>query len=111
MSVEVPPPPILFRLWPFLVQFVNRLNMIDVGPSLRVSSWWRDVETNRRVGGHPESQHLLGLAIDVVGDPFERQLLLAQLGQFGLVGVDEGSHLHVQALPAGRARVLGFFSD
>lgn len=109
MSVRPPPHDVIEQVFPFLIDFARRLSGVRVGPSIRLSSWYRDVETNARVGGHPDSQHRLGLAIDVVGDPVEREFLLPQLRQLGLVGVFEHTHVHIQLLPAGRARFVGLF--
>ena len=106
MSVEVPPLEVIARTLPHLVAFLGRLGSTEVGPSLRLSSWYRDAETNRRVGGHPRSQHLLGLALDVVGDRIELLAFLEQVRLVGLIGIDEESHVHVQYFPAGRAEYL-----
>lgn len=109
MAVQIPPLEVIVRTLPFLSAFLGRLGTTEVGPTLRLSSWYRDAATNRRVGGHPQSQHLLGLALDVVGSRDELDAFLVQVRIAGLVGLDEGSHVHVQLLPAGRAGPL--FAD
>lgn len=47
---------------------------IKTGAAIVVQSWYRDPETNRRVGGVDNSEHLLGNAVDwhPVGVPIER---------------------------------------
>ncbi len=77
-------------------------------PPVNLSSYMRTRERNRLVGGHPESQHLVGLAADFTG-PTQRFKQWAEY--YGLVAVDEGSHLHLQRLPAVQARGLVFFID
>jgi len=47
----------------------------------------------------PDSQHLLGLAADLVTDFPEA--VAQRLDAVGLVAVDEGTHVHVQLLPPG----------
>jgi len=37
-----------------------------MGKPIIVTSWYRDAETNRRVGGHPRSRHMQGMATDFV---------------------------------------------
>lgn len=64
-----------------------------------VSSWWRSPAENRQVGGDPYSQHLLGLGVDLVVE--DAQLAVTSLTQFGLVALNEGSHVHVQRFAAG----------
>lgn len=80
--------------------------------SVRVTSFYRDPAHNRRVGGHPLSQHVIGLAFDLgaEADPeVIRRLVLA-----GLRIVDErdGSapHYHVQVGPPGTVAALGLES-
>lgn len=65
------------------------------------TSWFRDPLQNRNVGGHPESQHLLGLAVDLVTD--EPQLAVTALTGLGLTAFNEATHVHVQYWPAGIA--------
>lgn len=59
-----------------------------------VRSWKR----NSAVGGHPNSRHLLGLAIDVVLDEkgLNGQLFMSECERQGLVCLDEDDHFHVQ---------------
>jgi len=74
-------------------------------PSVTLTSWWRTRYQNALVGGHPSSQHLTGLAIDLLSDvPGDRFASAARL--VGLVPVDEGDHWHVQRFAASAARGL-----
>lgn len=77
-------------------------------PSLWVTSWWRDPWNNATVGGHPESQHLYGLALDF--DSSNLCQLEENLQNTDLVVVREQTHVHVQVYPAGMLGQLGFFS-
>lgn len=70
-----------------------------------VSSWWRSRPENARVGGDPNSQHLLGLAVDIVGGS-SNMVLAAKLGATGLIALNEGTHVHAQLYPAGVVRPL-----
>ena len=114
MAVVVPPRHILQVTLPHVIAFLNgvgrALQFTHDAEKLRASSWWRDLETNRRVGGQPDSQHLLGLALDVVGPDEVRVGLAIELRGLGLIAIDELSHLHVQLLPAGQARGEGLFA-
>lgn len=110
MSVRIPPPEVIRAAFPQLVDFLTRLQGIRVGPSIRLTSWYRDAVTNRRAGGAPDSQHRLGLALDLVGEEFQLGQLLVDIRAVGLVGVRETSHVHVQLLPAGVARASGLFT-
>lgn len=114
MSVVIPPQHVLQITLPHVIVFLNKLarGLISTAgfEKLRASSWYRDFEANTRVGGHPESQHLLGLALDVTGPIEVRDRLLIELRGVGLVAVDELSHVHVQLLAAGQARGEGLFA-
>lgn len=77
-------------------------------PPIQATSYIRTPQRNAEVGGAPESQHLIGTALDVTG-PTERFADFAR--QLGLVVVDEGSHVHLQLFPAGGARAAGLFPD
>lgn len=62
-----------------------------------VTSWVRSNRHNNRVGGHPKSWHLDGLAVDVLlddmslADQFEEKV--ERLGYKALV---ESTHIHCQ---------------
>lgn len=92
--------------WPQLVPFLQLVNFAWTG-GLEPTSWWRDPISNRNVGGSPESQHLFGLAVDAAGTHDARRQLVERARAVGLVAVDEGSHVHVQAFPRGALAQLG----
>jgi len=73
----------------------------------RATSWFRTSTRNEQVGGQPDSQHLLGLAIDLWEPDLDD--LAARMRATGLVTVRYGGHVHVQAWPAGTARRRGWF--
>lgn len=68
----------------------------------RVTSFFRSVERNRQVGGSGSSQHLYGLAADVVVPRGWRARAIQRARRAGLVVIDEGDHLHVQYFRADR---------
>lgn len=75
-----------------------------------LTSWYRNPQQNAEVGGHPESQHLVGLAADLVvarGGPWSPEEVAARLRFLGLTVSAQPTHLHVQALPPGGLRRLG----
>lgn len=84
--------------------FINRTmaaaGSLDVTPT----SWYRSISDNARVGGDPFSQHLVGWAIDAVGP--DQQMFAKRLRLSGITTVQEASHLHFQAFPAGVLRRL-----
>ncbi len=104
MAVTTPP----FEVWgpveglaPGIYRdFISRVVRGLSGPDVFLSSWWRSPIGNQRVGGNPNSQHLLGLAFDlVVPNP---QLVVTALNRQGVIALNEGDHVHVQLLAAGR---------
>jgi len=100
MSLEAPPQALLDR-WPWAYrEFIQRAVWALQGdPTAYVTSWWRSREMNNSVGGHPYSQHRLGFAVDVITPA--PSLIADRFRSAGLVPVIEGSHVHVQAFPAG----------
>ena len=117
MSVVGPPAFIAASAFrPFLFEFVRAVRSIDLRPVTAVgvsrvdaTSWWRGIEENRRVGGDPFSQHLVGLAVDVAlvqNTARGRSALIASAARAGLRGVDERDHVHLQLWPAGQLRRL-----
>lgn len=103
MPVYLPPEPIIAQVLPQLRQFLQQLSRVYFPPDTRVTSWFRSVQQNLAVGGDSRSQHLAGLALDLV--TVERAHLVDQLRLVGLIAVDEGNHVHVQALPRERSPV------
>ena len=72
-----------------------------------VTSWYRGPVRNEAVGGHRQSQHLLGLAFDVVGPDLAQ--LQADLRVAGFNTVTYPDHVHAQALRSGEAAIFGLF--
>ena len=61
-----------------------------------VTSWYRTVDHNAEVGGHPRSAHLVGLAVDVVYDGSRPGPQAdAWLALHGLKRLVEGDHDHL----------------
>lgn len=83
----------------------------DVGDDTIVTSWHRSPFHNREVGGDPDSQHLVGLALDIVpGKPSPRLAIneaAARFTEAGFVVVPAPTHLHIQTFPAGILRRVG----
>jgi len=103
VSLQAPP-----AMTPEIIDFVQRLNVawrMARQPHVQATSWWRSRLDNARVGGHPNSQHLTGLAVDVLPDAAGEAF--AQFARrVGLVVVDEGDHFHVQRYLASASRGL-----
>lgn len=99
MSVVAPPS--WLAAWPPVGDFVARVRRIDADAF--ATSWWRGIADNARVGGHPYSQHLLGLAADFVPGRTPAGRIVALARAQGLVAIDEGDHVHLQLLRAGLA--------
>jgi hypothetical protein len=107
--IQSPPQEWLAPLSPLYSYLLGRLSQIGAGdPSMIATSWYRSDSENRRVGGHPESQHLFGFALDVVSE--NPEYVVTSSRSLGLVAVDEIDHVHIQIFPAGFLRSLGLFS-
>lgn len=109
MSVEWPPYEVIVRSWPFIYHFWNDLGRLGGELAHRqipvnATSYYRDPESNRRANGHPSSQHLAGLAVDVVGD-LEAITEIART--LGMQVVRYRTHVHIQYFPPGVAGTLG----
>ncbi len=101
MSFEQPPwsDPTIRLLTPWIGGLVNAVLRAHMeAPFREITSWYRNPPHNTAVGGAATSQHLVGLAVDLIpasevgADALRRQ---------GLFVVNEFDHLHVQAWPAG----------
>lgn len=70
-----------------------------------VTSWWRTIARNVKVGGESDSRHLDGLGIDAEPDPpHTTKELLDEARRLGLHGLDEGDHAHIQLYAKGQDR-------
>lgn len=92
---------------------VGALSEIDqgnVGETI-LTSWFRTLLENRRVGGHPDSQHLVGLAFDVVPGKGTGPLAINEAAQiferFGFTVEPAEKHVHVQTFPPNILRPAG----
>lgn len=72
----------------------------------RITSWWRSIDRNAIVKGADWSQHLVGLAFDLVVEEGDREALVALLEARGWTVLRYTDHLHLQWLPYGRLREL-----
>lgn len=109
MSVFAPPGFIVFRVDLFAPgvygAFFSRLLRSGLPSDTRVTSWWRNPTRNAEVGGAPTSQHLLGLALDLISNRPDE--IVRAVRRSGLIVVPESDHVHVQAWPAGIASRIG----
>jgi len=85
------------------ISFLIRLS--QQFPGTQWTSFIRTPEANRAVGGARFSQHLLGLAIDVVPPQDEWPQFLA-VAQQKLIVFQEDDHIHLQVLPSGLSESL-----
>jgi hypothetical protein len=81
--------------WPF---FYGTVGAVRVHAPVEVSSWWRSTACNAEARGKETSQHLYGVALDVVGAGARD--VADQLRAFGWTVLDEGNHWHAQVFPA-----------
>lgn len=76
--------------------FVDSIVILAVRFPLSVTSWLRSPAHNSDVGGHNNSHHMLGLAVDVVLDnPADTLAITDRAKRLGLRVLDEGDHLHI----------------
>lgn len=75
-------------------QYINDL-LLQAPDPIHIASAYRSPETNRKVGGVPNSKHLTGDAFDIrkIGDQARN---LEYLRSNGMTILDEGDHFHVQ---------------
>ena len=77
--------------------FFNALFAIATITQASITSTYRTTEHNTRVGGHPQSKHLVGLAGDLIPINKTKEPLLKLLVQnYDLKLVIEKDHYHIQ---------------
>jgi hypothetical protein len=103
-GVAIPPPEIVQGSFQAALYVWFDLQQASLGgdDDVLITSWWRTRGGNAAVGGHPESQHLIGSAVDLVGPSIAS--FSARLRWLHLV--HEADHLHAQLWPAGGAADL-----
>lgn len=80
-----------------LYDFAQLALEIAMRHSASITSWYRTQNRNRAVGGHPQSKHLQGLAVDLVpDDTSSKHAIIADASAAGLLAIDEGDHIHIQ---------------
>ncbi len=92
----LPPPDAFWEHFP-VSYFVDQVNQSwEFG--IDATSWWRSWVENLRVGGsvRPLSQHLVGLAADIVGRPGPLGRFVTAARRRGLIVVPYSTHVHVQ---------------
>jgi hypothetical protein len=82
-----------------IAEYMEDVREVLGGGAIRITSWYRDPATNRRVGGASRSRHLSGDAVDFYCDHISVSQAYAKLnpwhgGQGGLA-VKPGSFLHI----------------
>lgn len=80
-------------------------------PQLTTTSGERSIGDNQRVGGQPDSQHLIGLAVDFVGPSGALALFEMACMRLALSTKPSGTHLHVQMFPASDMVVARLFPE
>ena len=81
-----------------MTDFLELILLTCMKHKCSVSSWIRTPKHNKKVGGSSNSQHMLGLAVDLVPDGTDWDPIVQDLRRFGLVAVIESDHIHVQKM-------------
>jgi len=105
--LEVPPAALLVYTKPATIAFLRAV-LGSLSGNWQLTSWYRDAAHNRSVGGNRRSQHLLGLAVDVVGDRWSLSETAELARALDLTAVQEGDHLHLQMFRAGQLEAGGY---
>lgn len=118
----VPPPPDTIKFFDRLIPGIWQnwvanveagLVQVDAhsGGQTTITSWWRSPNKNRAVGGHADSQHLVGLAFDVVPGKGTSLLAISEAAdifrRLGFTVDPAETHVHVQTFPPGILRRVG----
>lgn len=87
-----------------MLQFLQVAIILAQRYNCSVTSWFRTPARNKRVGGHPNSAHIGGFALDLVPDnPASKAALIDDAHEAGLDAVDEGHHVHIEVDPSNQA--------
>lgn len=79
-------------------EFLWRMIAMSTRYPFRVTSFYRDKDSNLAVGGHPHSRHQFWLAMDVIlRNQDDKAGFITDAKRLGLVIVDEPDHIHIQA--------------
>lgn len=78
------------------VQLLIAVLVVARATDVSISSFLRTPERNEAVGGRPNSLHLVGLAVDLVGEPATLGRVASIWRAIGLDAIDEGDHLHLE---------------
>ena len=77
--------------------FGNLIALVLLYSNGSVVSGLRSVKHNREVGGHENSLHLVGLAVDVVFDTEDDVVVGIRMAErLGLLAIVEQGHVHIQ---------------
>ena len=102
MTILPPPHAQVRDFLQFYRWLLPRLNALsDRFPDAVATSWYRDPIRNAAVGGSPRSQHLVAFAVDFAMPAGQMASFTNAANAQGMVGINEGSHVHVQMFPAG----------
>ena len=79
--------------------FAQKIAQLQAITPFSVTSWWRSRQRNQDKGGHVDSLHLIGLAVDVILDDWsELNTLTHYIKRIGLSykPYSGNTHLHIQ---------------
>jgi len=79
------------------IDFFSILMALDTMYPFSVTGGKRTKARNAKVGGDPNSRHLLWFATDIVlDDPTTTKAFLAEAKRQGLIALEEADHIHLQ---------------
>lgn len=108
-GVDNSPPPDIQAVLQDTAQRMEAVRAL-LGFPINVSSGYRCEEVNRIVGGVPDSDHLIGRAVDFICPPFGNPLAICQTLtksgiQFDQI-IEEGTWVHISFNPQMRGQVF-----
>lgn len=83
-----------------LTDFSQKVAVLCLRHNCSVTSWFRTDMFNEMIdGSSPSSQHLLGLAVDIVPDEEDDwDVVMLDARRLGLIAIPEIDHIHVQVI-------------